>query len=156
MGIYHAVSFACPARLLRTIIQVFGGGLMIGGRGLPTNLGSIETSADGIQVKLDAPVDQSSSELDEAPTSKRLNKSLSASNRETVKGSSANRPLDPVGAIVWKCVGLAIRALGRCATIHERNILVKARSGPRRRDRGPQPLVQPRGPTRSGTMPIRC
>ena len=44
---------------------MFGGGLMIGGRGLPTNLSSIETSADGIQVKpLDAPVDDLFSETE--------------------------------------------------------------------------------------------
>ena len=42
-----------------------GGGLMIGGRGLPKNLAAVQTTGDGIKVrKIDAPVDKLLSELE--------------------------------------------------------------------------------------------
>jgi hypothetical protein len=116
--------------------KVFGGGLMIGGRGLPTNLSSIQTSAEGIQVKkLDAPVDQLLSEL-ENPKSANVEAAQQAivervetGDREGLVGQRdrlTRLARDPRPEVRRT----AIWALGRCATIHEAHILVKALDDP--------------------------
>jgi Prenyltransferase and squalene oxidase repeat len=116
--------------------KTFGGGLMIGGRGLPTNLGAVQTGADGIQVrKLAAPVDQLLSELED-PKSTQVEAAQQAivervelGDREGLVGQKsrllrlARDPRVEVRrTVIW--------ALGRCATIHEANVLVKALDDP--------------------------
>jgi hypothetical protein len=116
--------------------RTFGGGLMIGGRGLPTNLSSIQTGADGIQVKkIDAPVDQLLSEL-ENPKSASVEAAQQAivervelGDREALIGNRARLirlARDPRPEVRRT----AIWALGRCATIHEVHVLVKALDDP--------------------------
>jgi hypothetical protein len=116
--------------------KMFGGGLMIGGRGLPTNLSSIQTSADGIQVKkLDAPVDDLLSELENPKSAnveaaqKAIVERVELGDREALIGQRdrltrlARDPRPEVRrTAVW--------ALGRCASIREARILVKALDDP--------------------------
>ena len=133
--------------------KLFGGGLMIGGRGLPTNLSAVQAGADGIKVrKLDAPVDQLLSELENPQSAKveaaqqAIVESVELGDREKLVGQKdrlARLARDPRVEVRRT----AIWALGRCATIHEARFLVKAtrRSRAQRGHRGQQCalLVQP-------------
>jgi len=112
------------------------GGLMIGGRGLPSNLAAIQTSADGIKVrKLDAPVDKLLSEL-ENPQSVQVEsvqqaivETVQIGDREKLIGQKerlkklANDPRPEVRRT-------ALWALGRCATVHDALVMVKALDDP--------------------------
>jgi hypothetical protein len=116
--------------------KLFGGGLMIGGRGLPTNLSAIQAGADGIKVrKLDAPVDQLLSELENPQSTKveaaqqAIVESVELGDREKLVGQKdrlARLTRDPRVEVRRT----AIWALGRCATIHEARYLVKALDDP--------------------------
>ncbi len=116
--------------------QLFGGGLMIGGRGLPTNLSAVQSGAEGIQVrKLEAPVDQLLSEL-ENPKSTKVEAAQQAivervelGDRETLIGQR-DRLLHLARDSRVEVRRTAIWALGRCATIHEARVLVKALDDP--------------------------
>jgi hypothetical protein len=114
----------------------FGGGLMIGGRGLPSNLSAIQTGAEGIKVRAaEAPVDQLLSEL-ENPKSANVEsvqqsivEKVELGDREKLIGQKnrlirlAHDPrLEVRRTVIW--------ALGRCATIHEVNVLIKALDDP--------------------------
>jgi hypothetical protein len=114
----------------------FGGGLMIGGRGLPANLGAVQTSAEGIQVrKLDAPVDKLLSEL-ENPKSLQVEAvqqaivdTVQIGDREKLIGQKdrlKKLARDPRAEVRRT----AIWALGRCATVHDTLVLVKALDDP--------------------------
>jgi hypothetical protein len=116
--------------------KTFGGGLMIGGRGLPTNLSAVQSGVEGIQVrKLEAPVDQLLSELENPKSTKveaaqqAIVERIELGDRETLIGQK-NRltrlARDPRGEVRRT----AIWALGRCATIHEVRVLVKALDDP--------------------------
>jgi len=109
---------------------------MIGGRGLPTNLSSIQPGADGIKVrKVDASVDQLLSEL-ENPKSANVEsvqqsivEKVELGDREKLVGQKnrlirlAHDPrLDVRRTVIW--------ALGRCATIHDVHVLIKALDDP--------------------------
>jgi hypothetical protein len=110
----------------------FGGGLMIGGRGLPSNLGAIQTSGEGIKVrKLDAPVDKLLSEL-ENPKSAEVESVQQAivdtvqigdrekliGQKDRLKKLAHDRRPEVRRTAIW--------ALGRCATVHDALVLVKA------------------------------
>jgi hypothetical protein len=114
----------------------FGGGLMIGGRGLPSNLSAIQTGVEGIKVRsVGAPVDQLLSEL-ENPKSANVEsvqqsivEKVELGDREKLIGQKnrlirlAHDPrLEVRRTVIW--------ALGRCATIHEVNVLIKALDDP--------------------------
>jgi hypothetical protein len=114
----------------------FGGGLMIGGRGLPKNLAAVQTTGDGIKVrKLDAPVDKLLSEL-ENPKSVEVESVQTAivemveiGDREKLVGQKdrlkrlARDPRPEVRRT-------ALWALGRCATVHDALPLIKALDDP--------------------------
>jgi hypothetical protein len=114
----------------------FGGGLMVGGRGLPSNLGAIRTSSDGIQVrKLDAPVDKLLSEL-ENPKSAEVEsvqqaivETVEIGDREKLVGQKdrlkrlARDPRPEVRRT-------ALWALGRCATVRDALVLIKGLDDP--------------------------
>jgi hypothetical protein len=116
--------------------KTFGGGLMIGGRGLPTNLSAIQSGAEGIQVrKLSVPVDQLLSELENPKSTeveavqKSIVEQVELGDPEKLIGQKnrlirlAKDPRPEVRrTVIW--------ALGRCATIHEVNILIKALDDP--------------------------
>jgi hypothetical protein len=116
--------------------KLFGGGLMIGGRGLPTNLSAIQAGADGIKVrKLDAPVDQLLSELENPQSAKveavqqAIVEAVELGDREKLVGQKdrlTRLARDPRVEVRRT----AIWALGRCATIHEARFLVKALDDP--------------------------
>jgi hypothetical protein len=116
--------------------KMFGGGLMIGGRGLPTNLSAVQTGADGIQVrKLEAPVDQLLSEL-ENPKSTKVEAAQQAivervelGDRETLIGQK-DRLIRLARDPRVEVRRTAVWGLGRCATIHEARVLVKALDDP--------------------------
>jgi HEAT repeats len=122
------------ARLIRpgTPDKFFGGGLMIGGRGLPTNLGAIQSGADGLQVrKLSVPVDQLLSEL-ENPKSTEV-EAVQKSIVEQVELGDPEKLIGQRSRLIRlardprpEVRRTAIWALGRCATIHEVQVLVKA------------------------------
>ncbi len=112
--------------------KLFGGGLMVGGRGLPTNLGAVQTGAEGITIrKLDKPVDQLLSEL-ENPNStqveavqKAIVETVQVGDREKLIGQKSRlRKLahDPRAEVRRT----AIWALGRCSTIHDALVFIKA------------------------------
>jgi hypothetical protein len=116
--------------------KVFGGGLMIGGRGLPTNLSAIQSGAEGIQVrKLSFPVDQLLSELENPKSTeveavqKSIVEQVEVGDPEKLIGQKARlirlasdpRP-EVRRTVIW--------ALGRCATIHEVHVLIKAIDDP--------------------------
>jgi len=114
----------------------FGGGLMVGGRGLPSNLGAMRTSSDGIQVrKLDAPVDKLLSEL-ENPKSAEVEsvqqaivETVQIGDREKLVGQKdrlkklARDPRPEVRRT-------ALWALGRCATVRDALVLIKGLDDP--------------------------
>jgi hypothetical protein len=114
----------------------FGGGLMIGGRGLPSNLAAIQTGSDGIKVrKLDAPVDKLLTEL-ENPKSAEVEsvqqaivETVQIGDREKLVGQKdrlkklARDPRPEVRRT-------ALWALGRCATVHDALVLIKALDDP--------------------------
>jgi len=114
----------------------FGGGLMIGGRGLPTNLSAIQTGADGLQVrKLSVAVDQLLSELENPKSTE-----VEAVQKSIVEQIELGDPQKLIGQ-KDRLIRLArdprpevrrtvIWALGRCATIHDVNILIKAIDDP--------------------------
>jgi hypothetical protein len=122
------------ARLIKpgTPDKVFGGGLMIGGRGLPTNLGAVQSGADGIQVrKLSVPVDQLLSEL-ENPKSTEV-EAVQKSIIEQVELGDPEKLIGQKSRLIRLATDprpevrrTAIWALGRCATIHEVQVLIKA------------------------------
>jgi hypothetical protein len=114
----------------------FGGGLMIGGRGLPANLGAVQTTGEGIQVrKLDAPVDKLLSEL-ENPKSLQVEAvqqaivdTVQLGDREKLVGQTdrlKKLARDPRAEVRRT----AVWALGRCATVHDALVLVKALDDP--------------------------
>jgi hypothetical protein len=116
--------------------KVFGGGLMIGGRGLPTNLSAIQAGADGIKVrKLDAPVDQLLSELENPQSAKveavqqAIVESVELGDREKLIGQK-DRLIRLTRDPRVEVRRTAVWALGRCATIHEVRFLVKALDDP--------------------------
>jgi hypothetical protein len=114
----------------------FGGGLMIGGRGLPKNLAAIQTTGEGIKVrKLDAPVDKLLSEL-ENPKSVEVESvqqaivdTVQIGDRQKLVGQKerlkklARDPRPEVRRT-------ALWALGRCATVRDALVLVKALDDP--------------------------
>jgi hypothetical protein len=116
--------------------KVFGGGLMIGGRGLPTNLSAIQSGADGIQVrKLSVPVDQLLSEL-ENPKSTEV-EAVQKSIVEQVELGDPEKLIGQKPRLIRLATDprpevrrTAIWALGRCATIHEVQVLIKAIDDP--------------------------
>jgi hypothetical protein len=116
--------------------KLFGGGLMIGGRGLPKNLSAVQVSSDGIRVrKLDAPVDQLLSEL-ENPKSVKIEAvqqaivdSVQSGDREKLIGQKdrlkrlARDPRAEVRrTVIW--------ALARCSNIHDGLIFIRALDDP--------------------------
>jgi hypothetical protein len=116
--------------------KAFGSGLMIGGRGLPSNLSAIQIGAEGIKVrKLDTSVDQLLSEL-ENPKSANVEsvqqsivEKVELGDREKLIGQKnrlirlAHDPrLEVRRTVIW--------ALGRCATIREVHVLIKALDDP--------------------------
>jgi hypothetical protein len=114
----------------------FGGGLMVGGRGLPTNLSAVQTSSDGIKVrKLDAPVDKLLAEL-ENPKSVEVEAvqqaivdTVEVGDREKLVGQKERlkklaRDSRP------EVRRTALWALGRCASVHDALVLVKALDDP--------------------------
>lgn len=114
----------------------FGGGLMIGGRGLPKNLAAVQTTGDGIKVrKIDAPVDKLLSEL-ENPKSVELESvqqaivdTVAVGDREKLVGQKERLKRltrDPRPEVRRT----ALWALGRCATVHDALVLVKALDDP--------------------------
>jgi hypothetical protein len=114
----------------------FGGGLMIGGRGLPKNLGAVQTTGDGIKVrKIDAPVDKLLSEL-ENPKSVEIEAvqqaivdTVEVGDREKLVGQKERLKRltrDPRPEVRRT----ALWALGRCATVHDALVLVKALDDP--------------------------
>lgn len=116
--------------------RTFGGGLMIGGRGLPTNLSAVQTGAEGVQVrKLDAPVDQLLSEL-ENPKSTKVEAAQQAivervelGDREKLVGQR-DRLIRLAHDHRVEVRRTAVWALGRTATIHEVRVLIKALDDP--------------------------
>jgi hypothetical protein len=116
--------------------EQFGGGLMVGGRGLPSNLGAIRSSSDGIQVrKLSAPVDKLLSEL-ENPKSAEVEsvqqaivETVEIGDREKLVGQKdrlkrlARDPRPEVRRT-------ALWALGRCATVRDASVLIKGLDDP--------------------------
>jgi hypothetical protein len=141
-GIYPDTAFAilflsrATAKLVGKPEERFSGGLMIGGRGLPTNLGSIRASGEGIQVrKLDAPVDKLLSEL-ENPKSVEVESvqqaivdTVQVGDREKLVGQKdrlkklARDPRPEVRRT-------ALWALGRCGTVHDAVTLIRALDDP--------------------------
>jgi hypothetical protein len=125
------------AKLLKHHEQrLFGGGLMVGGRGLPTNLKSVLATADGIKVrKLEAPVDQLLAEL-ENPKSVQVEAvqqaivdTVQSGDREKLIGQKDRLKrlvVDPRAEVRRT----AIWALGRCATIHDALLLVRSLDDP--------------------------
>jgi HEAT repeats len=116
--------------------KMFGGGLMIGGRGLPTNLSAVQAGGEGIQLrKLSVPVDQLLSELENPKSTeveavqKSIVEQVEVGDPEKLIGQKARlirlatdpRP-EVRRTVIW--------ALGRCATIHEVNVLIKAIDDP--------------------------
>ncbi len=109
-----------------------GGGLMIGGRGLPKNLAAVQTSGDGIKVrKLEAPVDKLLSEL-ENPKSNQVEvvqqaiiETVQVGDREKLIGQKdrLKRLVHDPRAEVRRT---ALWALGRCATVRDALFIVKA------------------------------
>jgi hypothetical protein len=124
------------SQLVGPQVPRFGGGLMIGGRGLPSNLGAVLTTGDGIKVrKIDAPVDKLLSEL-ENPKSVEVEAvqqaivdTVQVGDREKLVGQKdrlkklARDPRPEVRRT-------ALWALGRCATVHDALVLVKALDDP--------------------------
>jgi hypothetical protein len=114
----------------------FGGGLMIGGRGLPANLGAVRPTGEGIQVrKIDAPVDKLLSEL-ENPKSLQVEAvqqaivdTVQLGDREKLIGQ-ADRLKKLTRDRRAEVRRTAIWALGRCATVHDALVLVKALDDP--------------------------
>jgi hypothetical protein len=116
--------------------KLFGGGLMIGGRGLPTNLGAIQGGLDGIKIrKLDAPVDQLLSELENPQSAKveavqeAIVESVELGDREKLVGQK-NRLIRLTRDPRLEVRRTAIWALGRCATIYDVRNIVKALDDP--------------------------
>ncbi len=109
-----------------------GGGLMIGGRGLPKNLAAVQTSGDGIKVrKLDAPVDKLLAEL-ENPKSNQVEvvqqaiiETVEVGDREKLVGQKdrLKRLIHDPRAEVRRT---ALWALGRCGTVHDALLIVKS------------------------------
>lgn len=138
-GTSFAVLFLskATAKLLKHHDQrLFGGGLMVGGRGLPTNLKSVQATADGIKVrKLEAPVDQLLTEL-ENPKSVQVEAvqqaivdTVQSGDREKLIGQKERLKrlvVDPRAEVRRT----AIWALGRCATIHDALLLVRSLDDP--------------------------
>lgn len=126
------------AKLIRpgVAVKTFGGGLMIGGRGLPTNLGAVQSGAEGIQVrKLSVPVDQLLSEL-ENPKSTEVEE-VQKSIVEQVELGDPEKLIGEKDRLIRLAKDpradvrrTAIWALGRCATIHDVHILIKALDDP--------------------------
>lgn len=109
---------------------------MIGGRGLPTNLSAVQSGVEGIQVrKLEAPVDQLLSELENPKSTKveaaqqAIVERIELGDRETLIGQK-NRLTRLARDPRVEVRRTAIWALGRCATIHEVRVLVKALDDP--------------------------
>ncbi|HET6327493.1 MAG TPA: HEAT repeat domain-containing protein [Planctomycetaceae bacterium] len=113
-----------------------GGGLMIGGRGLPKNLGAVQTTGDGIKVrKIDAPVDKLLSEL-ENPKSVEVEAvqqaivdTVQVGDRQKLVGQKdrlKRLACDPRPEVRRT----ALWALGRCATVQDALVLVKALDDP--------------------------
>jgi hypothetical protein len=110
----------------------FGGGLMIGGRGLPKNLAAVQVTGDGVKVrKLDAPVDKLLSELENPKgveiesVQQSIVETVEIGNREKLIGQKdrlkrLTRDSRP------EVRRTALWALGRCATVHDASTLVKA------------------------------
>jgi hypothetical protein len=141
-GVPAETSFAilflsrATAKLMGKPEEQFGGGLMVGGRGLPSNLAAIRTSSDGIQVrKLDAPVDKLLSEL-ENPKSAEVEsvqqaivETVQIGDREKLVGQKdrlkklARDPRPEVRRT-------ALWALGRCATVRDAAVLIKGLDDP--------------------------
>jgi HEAT repeat protein len=117
-------------------VKTFGGGLMIGGRGLPTNLSAVQIGADGLQVrKLTVPVDQLLSELENPKSTaveevqKSIVEQVELGDPEKLIGQRARLirlTKDPRPEVRRT----AIWALGRSATIHEVHLLIKAIDDP--------------------------
>jgi len=110
----------------------FGGGLMIGGRGLPKNLAAVQVTGDGVKVrKLDAPVDKLLSELENPKgveiesVQQSIVESVEVGDREKLVGQKdrlKRLTRDPRPEVRRT----ALWALGRCATVHDASTLVKA------------------------------
>jgi len=113
-----------------------GGGLMIGGRGLPKNLAAVQTTGDGIKVrKLEAPVDKLLAEL-ENPKSNQVEvvqqaivESVQVGDREKLVGQKdrLKRLVHDPRAEVRRT---ALWALGRCATVQDSLFIVKSLDDP--------------------------
>jgi hypothetical protein len=114
----------------------FGGGLMIGGRGLPKNLAAVQATGDGVKIrKVDAPVDKLLSELENPKgveiesVQQSIVESVEVGDREKLVGQKdrlKRLTRDPRAEVRRT----ALWALGRCATVHDASTLVKALDDP--------------------------